>query len=163
LFEDHYITEHWNAAESRWQLTDPQIDDVQRPAIAEGLNTNDLPENVFLTGWQLIEGLRSGNVPTSIGFPPVNTGFTYARNKLFADFVAMTGHELPVHAWWGIGDPKSVRPGDDALIELMIRLLKGIDANDPAALEEALQLAATHERLKMPKGYVVKTYKAPFC
>ena len=163
LFEDHYITEHWNAAESRWQLTDPQIDDVQRPAVEKGLNTNDLPEDVFLTGWQLIEGLRAGNVPESVGFPPVNAGFAYGRNKLFADFVSITGHELPVHAWWGIGNPKGVEPGDDALIDLMIELLQGIDVNDPAALEEALQLAATHERLKMPNGYVVETYKAPFC
>lgn len=163
LFEDHYITEHWNAAESRWQLTDPQIDEVQRPAIAKGLNTNDLPEDVFLTGWQLVEGLRAGNVPKSVGFPPVNAGLTYGRNKLFADFVGITGHELPVHAWWGIGNPKSVKAGDDKLIDRMIELLQGIDANDPAALEEALQLATTHERLKMPEGYTIKTYKAPFC
>jgi len=163
LFEDHYITEHWNAAESRWQLTDPQIDDVQRPAIEKGLNINDLPNGVFLTGWQLMEGLRAENVPKSVGFPPANTGFTYGRNKLFADFVSVTGHELPVHAWWGIGHPKSVKSGDDELIDLMIALLQGIDANDPAALDEALQLAASHERLKMPEGYTVETYKSPFC
>ena len=39
LIEDHYVTEHWDAAEHRWQLTDPQIDDVQRPAIEKDLNT----------------------------------------------------------------------------------------------------------------------------
>jgi uncharacterized protein YcnI len=37
----------------------------------------------------------------------------------------------------------------------MIALLRGIDQNDPATLEEALRLATTHLRLKMPEGYVV--------
>lgn len=41
--------------------------------------------------------------------------------------------------------------------------MERIDANDPNALEEALHLASTHPRLKMPDGYVAETYKAPFC
>ncbi len=43
LIEDHYMTEHWNPEEERWQLTDPQIDDVQRP-------TKGLIRSIFLTG-----------------------------------------------------------------------------------------------------------------
>jgi hypothetical protein len=37
----------------------------------------------------------------------------------------------------------------------MIALLRGIDQNDPAALEEALRLAETHPRVRIPEGYVV--------
>lgn len=164
LIEDHYITEHWNAEERRWQMTDPQIDDVQRPAIEKGLDTIDLPDGVFLTGWRLVEGLRDGRIPGSVGFPPRNAGFTYGRNKLFADFVGLTGHELPVHGWWGIGDPLTdPRPDDDALVDRMIGILRGIDANDPTALSEALELASTHPRLAMPDGYEVPTYPSPLC
>ena len=98
-----------------------------------------------------------------VGFPPNNGGLTYGRNKLFADFVGVTGHELPVHGWWGIGEPKSVEPGDDGLIDRMIDIMQGIDANDPAALAEAFELAETHPRLRMPDGYVVETYRSPLC
>jgi hypothetical protein len=164
LIEDHYVTEHWNADETRWQLTDPQIDEVQRPAIEKGLDTIDLPAGAFLTGWQLAEALRSGDIePEIVGFPPGNAGFTYGRNKLFADFVGVTGYEPPVHAWWGIGEPKSVEPGDGELMDRMIELLRGIDANDPAALTEALELASTHPRLRMPNGHRVPTHKSPLC
>jgi len=163
LIEDHYIAEHWNESENRWQMSDTQIDDVQRPAIENGLDTIDLPRNVFLTGHQLVEALRDGRVPETVGFPPGNAGSTYGRNKLFADFVGMTGHELPVHAWWGLGEPKSIAPGDDELMERMIELLKGLDANDPGALSEALELGSTHPRLKKPVGYSVPTYRSPLC
>jgi hypothetical protein len=45
----------------------------------------------------------------------------------------------------------------------MIGILWGIDANDPAALTEALELASTHPRLRMPDGYSVPTYTSPHC
>jgi hypothetical protein len=164
LIEDHYVTEHWDAAGGCWQLTDPQIDDVQRPAIADGLDTTDLPRDVFLTGWELYEGLRAGRIPEQVGFPPRNAGFTYGRNKVFADFVGLTGRELPVHSWWGVGDPlQESEPGDDELVDRMIEIMQRIDRDDPAALQEALELTATHPRLVMPDGYVVPTYESPLC
>lgn len=141
--EDHYITDHWNGEEARWQLTDPRIDEIQRPAIQEGLVTLDLPDGVFLSGWQLVEELRAGRVPEQVGFPSRKRQ-VYGRDKLFADFVGLTGHELPVHAWWGIGDPLAeAQPGDEALIDRMIErrscgeITRGIDATNPAALQEA--------------------------
>jgi hypothetical protein len=155
--EDHYVSEFWNAAEHRWQMADPQIDDVQRKAMRLSVDTPDLPPGSFLTGWQLLDAMRSGTIQNAdkIGFPPANAGLTYGRNKLFADFVSVTGREIPVHAWWGIGKPESVEPGDSALLDRMIALSRGIDQNDPAALNEALHLAESHPRIRMPEGYVV--------
>jgi hypothetical protein len=155
--EDHYISEFWNEAERRWQMVDPQIDDIQCKAMRLTVDTTDLAPGSFLTGWQLLDALRTGTLanPDRVGFPPANAGLTYARNKLFADFVSLTGREIPVHAWWGIGKPESVEPGDDALLDRMVLLARGIDRNDPVALNEALHLAATHARLRMPDGYLV--------
>ena len=163
LIEDHYVTEHWNAAEERWQLTDPQIDEVQRPAIRDGLNTVDLPDGAFLTGWELLQGLRDGEIPETVGFPPVNAGLTYGRNKLFADFIGLTNRELPVHGWWGLGEPKPSDPSDEGLMDQMIDLLRGIEENDAAALERATRLFRAHPRLKMPEKYEVPPYSLPFC
>jgi len=163
LIEDHYVAEHWNAGAGCWQLTDPQIDDVQRPAIEAGVDTTDLPRDAFLTGWQLVEALRAGRIPETVGFPPGNAGHTYGRNKLFADFAGLTGHELPVHGWWGIGEPRSVEDGDEALMDRMNEVLRRIDAGDPAALREALTLASTDPRLRMPDGYRTAMYRSPLC
>jgi hypothetical protein len=155
--EDHYVAEFWNATARRWRMADPQIDDVQRKAMRLTVDTTDLPGGSFLTGWQLLDAMRCGRLanPDGVGFPPANAGLTYGRNKLFADFVSLTGREIPVHAWWGIGKPESVEPGDDALLDRMISLSRGIDRNDPAALSEALRLADTHPRVCVPEGYVV--------
>ena len=163
LIEDHYITEYWNDATQQWRLVDPQIDEIQRPAIEPDLDTGNLPRDVFLTGHELVEALQVERVPQSVGFPPVNAGFTYGRNKLFADFVGLTSHELPVHAWWGLGEPGSVEPGDDGLIAQLVKIMRGIDANDPAALTAALELASTHPRLAKPVEYVVPLYQSPLC
>jgi len=32
-FEDHWVAEYWNAAESRWQMVDAQLDDVWLPML----------------------------------------------------------------------------------------------------------------------------------
>jgi len=163
LIEDHYIVEYWNDATQRWQRVDPQIDEIQRPAIEPDLDTADLARDVFLTGYELVEALREKRVPQNVGFPPVNAGSTYGRNKLFADFVGLTGCELPVHAWWGLGEPRSVEPGDDRLIDQLVEIMRGIDADDPAALTAALDLASAHPRLAKPAGYAVPLYQSPLC
>ncbi|MFC2078300.1 transglutaminase-like domain-containing protein [Candidatus Bipolaricaulota bacterium] len=162
--DDHYVTEYWDADLSAWRMADPQVDELQREAMSIVFDTSSFDPDRFLTGWRLVEALRTGTLqPNDVGFPPVNVGLTYGRNKLFADFVGVTGHELPVHSWWGIGEPESVEPGDEALMDRMIELLRGIDRNDPAALEEAVGLTAAHPRLKMPDGYSVPTYRSPLC
>ncbi|MDD5263782.1 MAG: transglutaminase-like domain-containing protein [Candidatus Bipolaricaulis sp.] len=155
--EDHDVAELWNAVEGRWQMADAQIDDVQRKAMRISLDTTDLDPGLFLTGWRLLDALRSGRIanPERVGFPPANAGLTYGRNKLFADFVSVTGTELPVRAWWGIRTPDRVKAGDGALLDRMIALVRGIDQNDPASLSEALSLAESHPRLRMPTGYAV--------
>ncbi|UCF09319.1 MAG: hypothetical protein JSW65_04450, partial [Candidatus Bipolaricaulota bacterium] len=45
--EDHYLCESWNAEERRWQLTDPQIDAVQRAAIGLTMHTIEIGEVVL--------------------------------------------------------------------------------------------------------------------
>jgi len=160
--DDHYVTEYWDA--EAWWMADAQVDDLQRKAMRIDFDTSRFSLDRFLTGWQLVEALRRGQIaPNNVGFPPINVGLTYGRSKLFADFVGVTGHEMPVHAWWGIGEPKSIEPGDETLIDRMIETLRGIDANDPAALTDAIELASTHPRLRMPDGYKTPTYTSPIC
>lgn len=151
--EDHWICESWNEADGRWQQTDPQIDDVMRKAMNLTLDPADLPEGQFLTGWRCYEELTSGRVEAkAIGFPPEFCGMGYVLNKMLADLVSLTGRE--VHAWagWGIGGPDGgTLPGDRELALRIADLLKAID--EPAALQEARELVASHERVRRPDGY----------
>lgn len=158
--EDHYVAEWWSASDRRWHLADAQIDDVQREAMSIRIDTTDLPQGSFLTGCQLLDAVRKGTIANAerIGFPPYNAGLTYGRNKVFADFVSLIGQEIPVHAWWGLGTPESVEPGDEALLDRMIDLLQRLDRDDPAAHREALELGATHPRLRMPDGYRIPAW-----
>jgi len=152
-FEDHWICEFWNEASSRWQQVDPQIDDVMQAALGTRIDFCDLPTDQFLTGWQCHQAVIEGDIaPERIGFGGDMIGRSYTRYKLFGDLAYVTGDEILPWAGWGIGSlAESPKPGDEKLEIRIIGLLKSID--QPAALQEARELMATHERLKRPEGY----------
>ena len=55
-FEDHWVCEYWNAAESRWILVDAQMDPVQRKAFKLDFNPLDVPRDRFIIAgdaWQM--------------------------------------------------------------------------------------------------------------
>ena len=55
-FEDHWVCEYWNAAESRWILVDAQMDSVQRKAFKLDFSPLDVPRDRFIIagdGWQM--------------------------------------------------------------------------------------------------------------
>ena len=55
-FEDHWVCEYWNAAESRWILVDAQMDPVQRKAFKLDFSPLDVPRDRFIIagdGWQM--------------------------------------------------------------------------------------------------------------
>jgi hypothetical protein len=59
-FEDHEITEVWNAGESRWQRIDPQLDAVQRKALGVDFDPFDVPRDRFLDAADAWTQCRSG-------------------------------------------------------------------------------------------------------
>ena len=76
----------------------------------------------------------------------------YVLHKMLADLASLTGQEVLPWAGWGIGGPDGgTLPGVHELAQRMAELLKGID--QPAVLQEARELMASHEGLKRPDGY----------
>ena len=49
--EDHWVCEYWHAAQSRWQLVDAQIDEVQRPMFQ--IDFDLLDETVHNFFWEM--------------------------------------------------------------------------------------------------------------
>ncbi len=151
--EDHWICEFWNEADGRWQQTDPQIDGLMRKAMKMTVDPSDLPAGQFLTGWECWDEVVNGRIdPERIGYDEDFCGRVYARHKMLVDLISLTGEELLPWAGWGLGSfPERRQPGDEELTSRVVELLQGIDR--PNILQEALELVASHPRLKRPEGY----------
>ncbi len=56
LYEDHWVTEYWNAEQGRWVLVDAQMDELQRRVLRLSFDPLDVPRDQFLVGgraWQM--------------------------------------------------------------------------------------------------------------
>ena len=54
-YEDHVVCEYWNASQERWQLVDPQLDEVWCERLGIDFDVLDLPRDQFLVAsdaWQ---------------------------------------------------------------------------------------------------------------
>src|SRR3954454_6007300 len=65
---DHWVTEYWNEARSRWILFDSQIDDHQRELFGIGFDTADVPRDQFVVAGDAWSLCRGGSAdPTAFG------------------------------------------------------------------------------------------------
>jgi hypothetical protein len=59
---DHWVTEYWNAAESRWVLVDAQLDSLQREAVKADFDPLDVPRDRFLVAGDVWQQYRAGKI-----------------------------------------------------------------------------------------------------
>ena len=102
LIIDHWIAEYWNADQSRWVLTDPQIDDIQREIMRITIDVTSLRRNedFYLAGsaWQLC---RQGKARSSLfRFSERWKGMPCIRGNMLHDFQALNKFELGVQDYW---------------------------------------------------------------
>jgi hypothetical protein len=84
-FEDHWVCEVWNAADSRWILVDAQLDAFQREALAIAFDPLDVPRNQFLAGGKAWQLCRSGQAdPEKFGILDMH-GLWFIRGDLVRD------------------------------------------------------------------------------
>jgi excinuclease ABC subunit A len=100
--EDHWITEYWDAAQSRWVLVDPQLDETQREAFNIDFDPLDMRfYDHFYTGGQAWQRCRSGQDKSyNFGFKKWK-GWGYIRGGLLHDLDALNKTELTPFDWWG--------------------------------------------------------------
>jgi hypothetical protein len=135
-WEDHWVCEHWVAAEGRWALADPQLDDAHCRHLEIGFDTTDVPSNCFLLAWQAWQACRDGADPLRFGHGE-DTGLWFVEVNLARDLHALTKRETSPWDTWRRSTPRS-RVLDEG------RLARG---DRMAALgEAAIVLAATSLR-----------------
>ena len=59
-FEDHWVCEYWNVAQSRWILVDAQMDAIQRKTFKLDFNPVDVPRDRFIIAGDAWQMCRAG-------------------------------------------------------------------------------------------------------
>ena len=126
-FEDHWVSEYWNASQGRWVMVDAQLDELQQRALTIDFDPLDVPRDQFLTGGRAWAMCRAGEAdPQAFGIHDMH-GLWFIRGNLVRDVAALNKVELLPWDVWGLA---YVEGGDDAL-----------SAADVAALDEMAALS----------------------
>ncbi len=112
-YEDHWVVEYWNAAEKRWVMVDPQLDEFQRRAIPIQFNPWDMPPNKFVPAGQALQICRAGDAdPIMFGIFKMR-GMWFIRGNVARDFAALNKVEMLPWDGWGIMDDRDHALPDD--------------------------------------------------
>jgi hypothetical protein len=100
-YEDHWVTQYWNAIRHRWVWVDPQIDPKQRQLLSLDWDPVDMPCDQFVTGgraWQL--GRSGAADPDRFGIFDIH-GLWFIRGNLIRDVAALNRLDLLPWDCWG--------------------------------------------------------------
>jgi hypothetical protein len=116
-FEDHWVAEYWNAAESRWQLVDAQLDATWRQMIDFKGNPFEITPSEFLTAGQAWQAWRRGELEaTRCGLSGINVhGAHWIAGNLRLDLASLNKVEMLPWDVWGAGWGPGEQPTDAQL------------------------------------------------
>lgn len=101
-FEDHWVVEYWNQAQSRWILVDSQLDDLQRDILRIPFDPLDVPRDQFIVGGKAWEMCRLGEQdPDKFGIFDMH-GLGFVRGNLVRDVASLNKMELLPWDCWGV-------------------------------------------------------------
>jgi hypothetical protein len=104
-FEDHWVCEYWNAAQSRWILVDAQLDAVQRRAFKIDLDPLDVPRDRFIIAGDAWQMCRSGRAHADdFGLSPVPHlhGLWFIAGNIVRDLASLNRMEMLPWDVWGM-------------------------------------------------------------
>jgi hypothetical protein len=136
-FEDHWMTEYWNATEARWVQVDAQLDDLQQQVLQIRFDPLDLPPGQFVLAGAAWQMCRAGKAnPEDFGIFQWH-GWDFIRGNLMRDFLSL--NKVVVLPWdfWSATEPP-VADFSAAQMETMDRIaaltLAGNEAFDEIRL-----------------------------
>jgi hypothetical protein len=122
-FEDHWVTEYWNAEQSRWIMVDAQLDELQKDVLKIDFDTLDVPRDQFIVGGRAWEMCRSGEQDADkFGIFDMH-GLGFVRGNLVRDVASLNKMELLPWDCWGVILNQSLDdPADLAALDEMAAL-----------------------------------------
>ena len=121
---DHEVAEVWDAAEGRWRLVDPQLEDGFTDATDGAvLDPLDVPRDRFLVGGLAWRMCREGkaNPGTFLVDPKLEIeqtrGWSYLRHNLVHDLAALNKKEMVLWDYWGLMEKEPSPETDLALLD----------------------------------------------
>jgi hypothetical protein len=131
-YEDHWVCEVWDAAQSRWVLVDAQLDERMIDVLKPDFDPLDTPRDRFIVGGKAWQLCRSGAAdPDDFGIFDMH-GIEFVRGDLLRDFLAFNRIEiLPWDGGWGYMvalEPEQVAPVY-ALMDRVAELVRAADAS----------------------------------
>lgn len=149
---DHWVSEVWDAAESRWRLADAQIDDVQRKGMNITIDTLDLGREEFWVAGQAWLRCRRGEAdPMDFGILDM-WGLWFIRDNLLRDLAALCKVELLPWDAWG-----QMLTDVEDLSENQLALLDHIAELTTAPILDIAEIRALYEKdesLRVPETIV---------
>jgi hypothetical protein len=142
-FEDHWVSEYWNSAKSRWILVDAQMDAEQREAFHVDFDPLDVPRDRFIIAgdaWQMCR--NGGAAPNRFGLSHAGRqGLWFIAGNVLRDFAALNRMEmLPWDVWGAMPKP------DDELDSETFALIDRIAALTIASDDALPEIHTTYDR-----------------
>ncbi len=149
-FEDHWVCEYWNQAESRWVLVDAQLDAVQRKAFRLDFDPLDVPRNRFIIAGDAWQMCRSGRANADdFGLSPAHMqGLWFIAGNVLRDLASLNRMEMLPWDVWGLMVLDDASLGEEART-----LLDQVSALTLAGDEEFARMRTLYEsddRLRVP-------------
>ncbi|WP_421725539.1 transglutaminase-like domain-containing protein [Bauldia sp.] len=118
-YEDHWVTEYWQAERGRWMRADAQLDAVHQRDLGIAFDVADMPRAVFATAaeaWLLYRG--DGIAADRFGHGPA-TGAWFLWVNLARDLLSLAGHETSLWDTWreAAASPPTLGVDDIALCD----------------------------------------------
>ena len=153
-YEDHWVVEYWNAAQSRWVLVDAQLDAFQREQLHIAFDPLDVPRDQFIVGGKAWQMCRAGQAdPETFGIFNMH-GLWFVRGDFVRDVASLNKMELlPWDGWGAINRRDEDLSADDlAFLDHVAELTCG----DVPQFDQVRALYENDARLRVPP--VITTY-----
>ncbi|HVN84486.1 MAG TPA: transglutaminase-like domain-containing protein [Candidatus Binatia bacterium] len=153
-FEDHWVCEYWNAAQSRWVMVDAQLDAVQRNVVKPPFDVLDVPRDQFIIAGDAWQRCRSGAAdPQRFGIFDMR-GLWFIRGNVVRDLAALNRIELLPWDAWGLMSKVDADQSAEDLVQLdRVAALTLADDDQFAAVRAVYE---GDDRWRVPK--VIRSY-----
>jgi len=124
---DHWVCEYWSGRESRWCLSDAQIDDAIRAARGVTFDAANVPRDAFLTAGEAWLRCRAGRDDPERFANGGTKGRWYMKVNVVRDALVVNNRETSAWDTWRDAPPelRTVSPGEIAALDRLSRNPEG--------------------------------------